>query len=139
MKCYCQGGNGLFRGNFQVLTKIRYGIILLINTVKIYREGERIVTEPAVSKIDLSEYYTASQAAQVLTKNSGKEISADYIRTLAHYGVFHPIKLTDRMNLYPRREVDAYKVEERGEKAGERFKQQAAMRKKAKRRKKAAS
>ena len=87
------------------------------------------MTDPTVSKVDLSEYYTASQAAQVLTKNSRKEISADYVRTLAHYGVFHPIKLTDRMNLYPRAEVDAYVVEERGEKAGERFKQQAKQRK----------
>lgn len=81
-------------------------------------------------------FYTASQAAEVLSRNSGKAIKPLYVSTLARYSILHPVKVTARVNLYPRAEVDSYVVEERGEKAGERFKQQAAMRKKAKRGKK---
>ena len=56
---------------------------------------------------------------------------------LARYGILHPLRLNERYILYPKGEVDAYKVEERGEKSGERFKQRAEMRKKAKRGRKA--
>ena len=69
-------------------------------------------------KIDLSLYYTASQAAEVLTKNSGKEIKPFYVRQLARYGKLTPIEIDDRRYLYPKAQVDAYVVEERGEKSG---------------------
>jgi hypothetical protein len=83
-------------------------------------------------------FYTASQAAEVLSRNSGKAIKPLYVSTLARYGILHPVKVTPRVNLYPREEVDRYVVEERGLKSGERFKQQAALRKKKRGRKKAA-
>ena len=60
------------------------------------------------------------------------------MRTLASYGKFHPRKVGN-VKMYPKHEVDAYRVEARGEKAGERFKREAAQRKKAKRGRKAAS
>jgi hypothetical protein len=95
--------------------------------------------EVIVTKIDLSEYYTAAQAAEALSRNSGKEVKPFYVRVLARYGILHPLRLNERYNLYPKGEIDAYKVEERGEKAGERFKQRAEMRRKAKRGKKPAA
>ena len=79
-------------------------------------------------KTSLDQFYTASQAAEVLSRNSGKQISSDYLRRLAKYGVLTPTKVGN-MNLYPKSQVDAYVVGERGEKAGERFKQQAKQRK----------
>jgi len=59
-------------------------------------------------------FYTASQAAEVLSRNSGKAIKPLYVSTLARYGILHPVKVTARVNLYPKAEVDAYRVEERG-------------------------
>ncbi|GCE26344.1 hypothetical protein KDA_18280 [Dictyobacter alpinus] len=76
-------------------------------------------------KIDLEQYYTAKDAAEVLSRNSGKEIDPAYIRTLAKYGKFTPKKINNRLSLYPKSQVDAYVVEERGEKSG-RAKQEKA-------------
>ena len=40
--------------------------------------------------VNLEQYYTAKEAAEVLSRNSGKKIDAAYNRTLARYGKFHP-------------------------------------------------
>lgn len=69
-------------------------------------------------QIDLEQYYTAKEAATVLTKNSGKPIDAAYVRMLAKYGKLTPKPISTRLNLYPKSQVDAYVVEERGEKSG---------------------
>ncbi len=68
--------------------------------------------------VNLEQYYTAKEAADVLSRNSGKKIDAAYIRTLARYGKFHPKKINSRLQLYPKVEVDSYVVEDRGEKSG---------------------
>jgi hypothetical protein len=68
-------------------------------------------------RIDLDQYYTAKEAAVVLTKNSGKKIDASYVRMLAKYGKLTPRRINTRLNLYPKAEVDAYVVEDRGEKS----------------------
>jgi hypothetical protein len=68
--------------------------------------------------IDLEQFYTAKEAAEVLSRNSGKSIDPAYIRTLAKYGKFTPKKINSRLSLYPRSQVDTYIVEERGEKSG---------------------
>lgn len=80
-----------------------------------------------VKETSLEQFYTASQAAEVLTRNSGKQISSNYLRTLARYGILTPTKI-GTMNLYPKSQVDAYVVADRGEKAAERFRQQAKQR-----------
>ena len=69
--------------------------------------------------INMDEYYTASQAAEVLSKNSGKNIDPSYVRKLARpeYNILHPLHVAPRYHLYPRSEVDAYVVEDRGKKA----------------------
>jgi hypothetical protein len=66
-------------------------------------------------KLDLGDYYTAAEAAEVLTKNSKKRIDPAYMRTLARYGVVTPKKV-GRLNVYPKHEVDRYVVEDRGAK-----------------------
>jgi hypothetical protein len=66
--------------------------------------------------LDLSQYYTAGEAAAVLSRNSKKDIKPAYVRKLALYGILTPLKINDRYNLYPKAEVDAYRVEERGAK-----------------------
>jgi hypothetical protein len=67
---------------------------------------------------DLENYYTPQQAAEVLSRNSGKRVDAAYVRILARYGKLTPLKINSRLSLYPRSQVDAYVVEERGEKSG---------------------
>lgn len=75
--------------------------------------------------VDLEQFYTAKEAAEVLSRNSGKTIVPAYVRTLAKYGKFTPKKINSRLSLYPKFQVDAYVVEERGEKSG-RAKQEKA-------------
>lgn len=70
-------------------------------------------------RIDLEQYYTASQAAEVLSRNSGKAIDPAYVRMLVRYGKLTPKKISSRMNLYPKREIDQYVVEDRGVRAAE--------------------
>lgn len=54
----------------------------------------------------------------MLSKNSGKAIGPDYVRILAKYGKLTPKKINTRLNLYPKAQVDAYVVEDRGDKSG---------------------
>jgi hypothetical protein len=68
--------------------------------------------------VDLDQFYTAKEAAEVLSRNSGKTIDPSYVRTLAKYGKLTPKKISNRLCLYPRSQVDSYVVEERGEKSG---------------------
>jgi hypothetical protein len=68
--------------------------------------------------VNLEQYYTAAEAAEVLSRNSGKKIDAAYVRMLAKYGKLHPKRINSRLNLYPKFEVESYVVEERGEKSG---------------------
>lgn len=75
--------------------------------------------------IDLTQFYTAKEAAEVLSRNSGKAIVPAYVRTLAKYGKLTPKKINTRLSLYPKEQVDRYIVEERGEKSG-RAKQEKA-------------
>ena len=70
-------------------------------------------------RIDLEQYYTANEAATVLSKNSGKTIKPPYVRMLARYGKLTPKRINSRLNLYPKSEVDSYTVEDRGVRAAE--------------------
>jgi hypothetical protein len=66
--------------------------------------------------INLQDYYTAEQARQVISRNSGREIDIRYIPQLAGYGVLRAVKLSGR-NFYLKEDVDTYRVEPRGVKA----------------------
>lgn len=70
-------------------------------------------------RIDLEQYYTAKEAAEVLSRNSGKTIKVPYVRMLARYGKLTPKRINSRLNLYPKSQVDAYIVEDRGVRAAE--------------------
>lgn len=72
--------------------------------------------EPMNKTINPALYYTASEAAEVISKNSGKEVSPTYMRNLTRYGVITTVKI-GHSNLYLKTDVDEYKVEGRGEKA----------------------
>jgi hypothetical protein len=66
------------------------------------------------------DFYSPEEAIEVLRRNSNKpDLHIGYLRTLARpsYGKLHPKKVGN-VNMYPKAEVDAYVVEERGEKAG---------------------
>lgn len=63
---------------------------------------------------DLRQYYSATDAARRLTKNSGRTISTSYLRRLVDYGVIHPVKI-GKLSLYPKKEIDAYVVRTRSE------------------------
>jgi len=80
---------------------------------KVSKEQPRI----DLSRIDLALYYTIDEAAHVLSKRSGKTISTDYVRSLARYKIFHPLRVRPRFHLYPKAEIDAYTVEARGVKS----------------------
>jgi activator of HSP90 ATPase len=77
-------------------------------------------------KIDLDQFYTAKEAAEVLSRNSGKTISPAYVRILAGYRNWPVKKISERMQLYPKNLVDGYVVEDRGEKSGRAKQQKAA-------------
>lgn len=61
-------------------------------------------------RINLDDWYTTEEARQRLSENSGREIDADYPRTLARYGKIESIDIGSRGKLYLRRDVDNYVV-----------------------------
>lgn len=80
----------------------------------------------------LEDWYTPREAADRLSRNSGKPISVSYPRKLAEYGKIRSFKISERNSLYFKQDVDNYIVEERGEKSA-RAKRQSAKPKRAKR------
>lgn len=81
--------------------------------------------------IDLSQYYTPEEAAATLSRNSGKRITTNYVRQLVAYGKINPIKIHNRLNVYPKAEIDRYIVEDPGKKSGRAKKAKAKERKEA--------
>lgn len=75
--------------------------------------------------IDLARYYTAQEAAEVLSRNSGKAIDAAYVRQLVVYKKISNVKLNSRFSVYPKEEIDSYVVESRGVKSAQAAKSKA--------------
>lgn len=71
-----------------------------------------------LENVNLSDWYSASAAADRLSRNSGKNIKASYPRKLALYGKVRTLKISERSVLYNKEDIDAYLVEDRGEKSG---------------------
>ncbi len=67
---------------------------------------------------DLKDWYSAEQAARVLSKNSHTEVKQAYVRQLVYLKKIRTLKLGNRTNLYCKEDVDAYRVEGRGRKSG---------------------
>lgn len=70
-----------------------------------------------MKNINLDEWYSATAAAERLSKNSGKTIVSSYPRKLAEYGKIRTLKVSDRNVLYWKQDIDNYVVEERGVKS----------------------
>ncbi len=83
------------------------------------------------SEVILKEGYTASQAAEIMTRNSGRRVSPDYVRKLAQKKVIRSTRITARLNLYNKADVASYRVEGRGKKAGRAAQARALPQKKA--------
>ena len=81
--------------------------------------------------INLADWYPASQAAAIISKNSKKAVTTDYLRKLAEYGKLKKLKFGDRGNLYWKIDVDNYHVEERGVKSARAKKTKAKEKKEA--------
>jgi hypothetical protein len=89
--------------------------------LKCFLKGDESMNE----NINLSEWYSATAAAERLSRNSGKPISSSYPRKLAEYGRVRTLKISERNVLYKKEDIDPYIVEERGEKSA-RAKRQSA-------------
>ncbi len=76
-------------------------------------------------QINLAEWYTASEAADRLTRNSGRLVKSDYPRKLAEYGKVRSLKISERASLYYKADIDPYIVEDRGKKSGRAQRQKA--------------
>jgi len=46
------------------------------------------------------DWLSRAEAAKVLTENSDRDVSADYLKVLADRGVLHPQKVSERVWLY---------------------------------------
>ncbi len=63
------------------------------------------------------EWVTVQEARRIISENSGHEISADYVRLMAHKGRIGWKKLDGRTNVYNRKNVEAIRVHTRKEKS----------------------
>jgi hypothetical protein len=68
-----------------------------------------------IHKDETGDLLTAQEAAQILSKNAGRPISQDYVRTLAskRYKKLTSIPLDRRTKLYRRSEVEQIKISDR--------------------------
>lgn len=64
------------------------------------------------------QWYTAGEAAKVLSKNSGREVKPDYLSKLGSMEKVGTKRISARLTLYNKSDIDAYRVEARGKKSG---------------------
>ena len=61
--------------------------------------------------INLDDWYTADEAVERLSKNSGRPIDRSYPRTLSRYGLIRSLDIGARGKLYLKVDIDAYVVD----------------------------
>lgn len=66
--------------------------------------------------IDMNLWYTSEQACKRLEANSGKPVDSSYLRYMAREKLVETKKLSERVRLYRRADIDPYVVESRGRK-----------------------
>ena len=64
----------------------------------------------------VDDWYTAGEAAKKMSAHSNRTVRPEYLRTLARIGKVRTKKIGERVTLYFKTDVDAYVVEDRGEK-----------------------
>lgn len=74
--------------------------------------------------LDLSQYYTAGEAAKAMSRRSKRPVSPAYMRQLVRYGRLPAIKIGGNY-LYPKIDVHKYRVEPRGHKISRLMRQRA--------------
>jgi hypothetical protein len=62
----------------------------------------------------MQDWLTAKQAAQIISQNSGKPVKPAYMQKLVMYGKLTPNRITNRLSLYSRAEVERIIVGARG-------------------------
>jgi len=109
------------------LAFLTYTTFCCILSITLIVVSEGVIVMPEL--INLEDWYNAFDAAERLTANSGRPIDVSYVRTLARYGKITHMKLGTHAVLYLKKDVDAYIVEERGEKTARLNRQKALERK----------
>lgn len=56
---------------------------------------------------------TSAEAAEILSKNAGREIKQDYVRMLVRYKKLERVELDGRTKLYPRSQVEKIVVSDK--------------------------
>jgi hypothetical protein len=64
----------------------------------------------------LDDWYTAGEAAKVLTQKSKRTVKPEYLRSLARLGKVRTKDIGGHAKLYLKADVDNYRVEARGRK-----------------------
>lgn len=77
------------------------------------------VAPVSITNEDVQEWYTAGEAAKKLTENSNREVLPSYVSKLGTLGKVRTRKIHERLVLYAKPDIDAYRVEPRGKKSGE--------------------
>lgn len=86
---------------------------------------ERVNLMEKKQEIELSEGYTSRQAAEIISRNSGRPVDQDLVRKLGQKGIIRTIRVNDRLNLYNKDDVEAWRAEAVGMKAGKAARQRA--------------
>lgn len=74
----------------------------------------------SLSTEDMKErWYTAGEGAKKLSETSGRPVRPSYLSKLGSLGKIRTFKVHDRLVLYSKEDVDAYRVEDRGTKSGQ--------------------
>jgi hypothetical protein len=71
---------------------------------------ERPKRRKGSNRIDSERYYTAREAAEVLSRNSGKNISRSYIRRLVKRGELTSKRVNSKVHLYLKSQIDKYVI-----------------------------
>lgn len=74
---------------------------------------------PATIVTTEGEWYTAGEAAKRLSETSGRTVPPSYVNKLATLGKIGTKKVHERLTLYSKPDIDTYKVEARGVRAGQ--------------------
>lgn len=82
-----------------------------------------------IINIDGDSWYTAGDAADVLTRNSGRKVTSGYVYKLGWLDKIRVKKVHARLTYYSKPDIDGYKVEARGRKSGDAQKNKSAARK----------
>ena len=63
-----------------------------------------------MAKQELEEWITSRDAAEILTENSGHQVSDSYVRLLGSKGKLETLRIDARTKLYKRSDVESYVV-----------------------------